>query len=425
MQKIMCLLLLLCSGIAFSQPADTLCNNRGQFLMFAAVAKKELKEQKCVLIDASSSYDSISADIRFQWNLGDGTTANGLKVKHCYNDFGTYQATLDILTNTGEILTHNEMVLDVFIKEPVKIDVVVHDTLQINESFTPHWEISKLFTYRPKRISFDYGDGQYGCENNLAHIYLKPGYYNIKMIMVLDHESGEVAIYSEKKVLVEGSNLDGTALHAYFDQYLDTPAVDYLNEPVQIYLLNKEHEILIKRELHPDDQFYLSVPDGQSGTLFIWRAHQAMRSIDISKDADSISNNYILNAVEQNMTTAPLSLKPLYFDLNEVTLNQRNKNSLKENIKLLKTFPSPVIKVGSYTHTGGMRGIAEKFAMDRSVYLSTEINNSLKNNVDIIVEPVDQNSKLLNTCFDNPLCGQEMKYLNGRSDLKIIAIGKD
>lgn len=426
MQKIMILFLLLCSGTAFGQLADTLCNNKDEFLMFAAEAKKALKEQKCVLIDASSSYDSISADIQFKWNLGDGNHATGLKVKHCYNDFGTYQATMDILTNTDEILTHNEMVLDIFIKEPVEITLMVPDTLQINEIFAPHWEVTTLFTYRQKQILFDFGDGHYGCEHHLEHMYKKPGHYTITMLMVLDHDDGEeVTVFTKKKVLIEGSNIDGKTLHAYFDQYLDTPAVDYLKEPVQVYLLDNQQESILKRELHPDDQIYLSVPNDKTATLFIWRAHQLMKPIDIPQGADSVSSDYILSKVEENMSIEPLYLKSMYFNLNEVTLNQRNKNLLKENIKLLNILPSPVIKVGSYTHTGGMRGIAEKFAMDRSMYLSAEIDNSIKENVEIIVEPVSQITTLLNTCFDNPQCGQEVKYLNGRSDLKIIAIGKD
>ena len=54
-----------------------------------------------VEFDASKSYDPDDDSLTFSWDFGDGTTAQGPKVKHGYKDIGIYKVTLSVKDDSG------------------------------------------------------------------------------------------------------------------------------------------------------------------------------------------------------------------------------------------------------------------------------------------------------------------------------------
>ena len=54
-----------------------------------------------VEFDASDSFDPDNDNLTYTWDLGDGQTAQGIKVKHAYNGIGLYKVVLTVKDDSG------------------------------------------------------------------------------------------------------------------------------------------------------------------------------------------------------------------------------------------------------------------------------------------------------------------------------------
>jgi hypothetical protein len=389
-------------------------------------AKKMLKEQKCVQIDVTASYDSAGAELVLRWDLGDGNQAQGFRVNHCYDNFGSYKAILSIFTKDGEMVSPNEMRLDVAIKEEATLVMTVPDTVLMDSLFMPVWTVSDLQSYKIEQTLFDFGDGVYSCGNSVGHSYSHPGFYNLRMLMILGAVDGEFYLAFEKKIFVKGYNVQGQLIAAYFNHWRNSVQVPYLNDPIRMSIVNAvDHQIMESKEIALDSHYCQFLPEGIEVWLFIWQGNSLLQPILISAIGDSSESfDLIHDALKKGLKAPPIVLDPVYFTLNEVNPNQRNKRILNKNIQVLQSLPGVAINIGSHSHSGGMRGIVGKFTDSRSEYIKGEIQKQLRNNISIFIDSPQNTESLINTCFDDPDCGRENIKLNGRSDFRIIAIGK-
>ncbi|MCM8784427.1 MAG: PKD domain-containing protein [Candidatus Omnitrophica bacterium] len=74
------------------------------------------------VFDASGSYDPEGDFLSYHWDFGDGTKAEGVRVKHTYTKLGTYNVTLTVRDNSG---TKCDSAVDSFMvnvsQEPVPV----------------------------------------------------------------------------------------------------------------------------------------------------------------------------------------------------------------------------------------------------------------------------------------------------------------
>lgn len=412
--------------VALTHSAGTDCNARHMFQRYYSLSKKTLYEQKCAQIDVTSSYDSSGAELQFHWDLGDGNRAEGFRVKHCYEDYGIYKAVMRILSADGGIISPNELVVDIAIKEEVSLFMDVPDTIALESRFSPAWTISDQKSYKIRQVFFDFGDGNYSCGDDAAYKYIQPGFYNLRMLAILDAADGEFYLGTGKTIFVEGYNIDGQILSGYFQKYCDSNMPAYLDEPVRISIVDaKSHMALHSRVVLADERYWQQMPEALEAWLYVWKGNMLMMPARISRPADSSGYiNRISEILGDQMKLPPLILSPLYFNRNKTRPEGINKRLYKDNIRILKSLPLATVAIGSYTYTGGMRRIAEKYARARSEALETGLRKYLGKKIDFQVDDPAEMKSLINTCFDEPGCGMENENLNGRSDLKIISIGK-
>jgi hypothetical protein len=416
-------IILLLMAIASRLYGGADCNAKEQFLKLYPQTSFELRQQKCVQIDVSASYDSAGVDVVFKWDLGDGATATGLKFRHCYEEFGLYFANLHILSIKGDTLSLNELTLEVMIKEAVQASLIIPDTLNFNQELMPKFSTSDLFTYKIEHTYFDFGDGNMVCRET-SHKYDIPGTYIVKMLLELSNEDGLFYLKAEKKIFVEGYNICKIQLTKYFEEHIPNP-INYLDEPIRYSLVRAIDQKVVYHTEFTDDLYCQFTPLGADHWLCIWKGSQLMQPCLIPAVQDSAESfKHIAELVGKNLNRPPLSLLPVFFSLNESKPDHKNRNVLKKNIKLLQSLPYVTLSIGSHTHTGGMRGISERYSIQRSSYLFSEIYGSVGDGVEIRIDDPNEVMSLINSCFDDPECGNENKLLNGRSDLKIVAIGK-
>jgi hypothetical protein len=407
-------------------PQSNNCNADYLFEKYYRNAKSFLKEQKCVRLDVTASYDSAGTEPLLRWEMGDGSKAQGFAVNHCYDAYGVYQAVMHVFTKEGELVSENELVLDVVIKEEVEVSFSCPDTISMDSLFAPAWKVSELSSYTVNKILFDFGDGSYSCHSGYSHRYSYPGLFTVKMLLVLSAADGEFYLAAEKQVFVKGFNIHGQLISDFFNRINDSLHIPYLIEPIRMSIVGmKDYELMDFREIAPDGQYLQYLPLGKDAWLYIWKGNLLLRPQSIAAANDSIESfEKISNALREVLGAPPLVLNPVYFKLNETVPIAKYKRILKQNIQILQSLPLATVRVGSHSHTGGMRGSTEKYADARSEYLAGKIRKRIGNKLLINIDSPKDTESLINTCFDDPDCGRVNTYFNGRSDFKIISVGK-
>jgi PKD domain/WD40-like Beta Propeller Repeat len=126
-------------------------------------------------------YDSIP--FLYLWRFGDGTTAEGSRVEHCYKGPGTYLVQLDVTNEVTKNVTVNEKsqtlvvedIVQPYISGPLTADAGIMITLSADSTNLPGWDISRYYW------SFD--DESIAIGKNVNKAYARPGVYSIQLIV--------------------------------------------------------------------------------------------------------------------------------------------------------------------------------------------------------------------------------------------------
>ncbi len=148
-------------------------------------------------------YDSMP--FRYEWRFGDGVTGTGRRVEHCFTGPGTYVIQLDVVNLVTQEVTLNEksdvlVVQDIeqpYISCPESAGAGVAVKFSADSTNLPGWDISRYY--------WNFDDETIAIGKEVEKRYLKPGIYNIQLIVSAKPEAGgtvrEACI--SKKILIE------------------------------------------------------------------------------------------------------------------------------------------------------------------------------------------------------------------------------
>jgi len=159
---------------------DNLYNFRSGFPDFEEC--KEVKNANfCYLIEEENIMDIGDLPLRYVWDLGDGNTAEGLSVKHCFENTGDYKVSLNIIdTLTG--LTYSEVsTLDLKIEMPKRGFFNAPDTLRIDQLAELNAMGDYLGEFDLDEWHWDLGDGNLEMGENSNYAYTEEGNYRLKL----------------------------------------------------------------------------------------------------------------------------------------------------------------------------------------------------------------------------------------------------
>jgi hypothetical protein len=136
----------------------------------------------------SSKFDTLP--FRYDWNFGDGEKASGVVVEHCYNGPGTYVVQLDIVNLITKEVSYNEKsdtlivtrIEQAYISGPDSIGAGQRIMLNADESNLPGWNITQYY--------WNFGDETIATGNRVDKTFLKPGLYNVQLIVSAEPEQG-------------------------------------------------------------------------------------------------------------------------------------------------------------------------------------------------------------------------------------------
>lgn len=120
---------------------------------------------------------------RYEWKFGDGTKAVGPVVEHCYEKPGAYLVQLDVVNLITKEVLYNEksdslIITDIeqpYITSPEVANAGQVLRLNADKTYLPGWNISQYY--------WNFGDETIQIGKEVDKAYLKPGIYNIQLIV--------------------------------------------------------------------------------------------------------------------------------------------------------------------------------------------------------------------------------------------------
>jgi len=132
-------------------------------------------------------YDTIP--FRYEWNFGDGNKGTGSSVVYCYPGPGTYVIRLDVVNLiTGEV-KYDEKIYNLEITDIEQPYISVADTVNAGRNVIFSAENTYLPGWKIGRYYWNFGDETVATGEKVNKTFLKPGTYNVQLIVTSEPES--------------------------------------------------------------------------------------------------------------------------------------------------------------------------------------------------------------------------------------------
>jgi len=142
----------------------------------------------CYRFTEENSVKFDSLPFRYDWKFGDGEQASGMVVEHCYSSPGTYIVQLDVINLITKEVSYNEKsdtlvvtkIIQPYISAPDSIKAGISVILNADETNLPGWKIAQYY--------WNFGDETIAVGNRIAKTFIKPGRYNVQLIVSTEPE---------------------------------------------------------------------------------------------------------------------------------------------------------------------------------------------------------------------------------------------
>lgn len=158
---------------------DNIYYFRRTFPTFAQADSLESMELCYTLYEASAeNYDTT--EFVCKWSFGDGDTAIGLEVEHCYPGVGTYDIELSVLDKTSgeEMFALAQYQLD--IRKPEQVGLLIPKHIKAGEPVTFVANTEGLPEFRPREFYWDMGNGDKVKGQSATTVFSKRGRYRVQ-----------------------------------------------------------------------------------------------------------------------------------------------------------------------------------------------------------------------------------------------------
>lgn len=127
---------------------------------------------------------------RYEWKFGDGNHAIGPLVEHCFNGPGTYTVQLDVVNLVTKEVTYNEKSETVVVTEIEQPYISAPDRIATDQKITLSADSTNLPGWKISRYYWNFGDETIAVGKEVPKSYLKPGTYNIQLIVSAEPDPG-------------------------------------------------------------------------------------------------------------------------------------------------------------------------------------------------------------------------------------------
>jgi len=133
-------------------------------------------------------YDTMP--FRYEWKFGDGNKGIGPVVEHCFKGPGTYTVQLDVVNLVTKEVTYNEKSETVVVTEIEQPYISAPDRIETNQKITLSADSTNLPGWKISQYYWNFGDETIAVGKEVPKNYIKPGTYNIQLIVTAEPEPG-------------------------------------------------------------------------------------------------------------------------------------------------------------------------------------------------------------------------------------------
>ncbi len=142
---------------------------------FSAQIKPSVQQMRAGQETEFAAENSVG-DIRsWKWNFGDGTEAEGPKVRHIFKKKGDYSVILTVSDGKEQVVTRQSLP----VLSSVQVDMEPLKGAVMAAQAAPF--AAKVMAGAPTQFLWDFGDGTTGTGQRVNHIFARPGIYQVRL----------------------------------------------------------------------------------------------------------------------------------------------------------------------------------------------------------------------------------------------------
>ncbi|MEX1240272.1 MAG: PKD domain-containing protein [Cyclobacteriaceae bacterium] len=380
---------------------------------------------KCLELDLSSeaAAENDSAKVyEYSWNFGDGNRKPGNKIEHCYQEFGSYQVTMDLIDVETNTVIRNEL------SSTLHLYPEIYPAIITNRENLPPTFVEFSFKYNdadnfePDRVYWRI-DGAYYEGTTITHSFPVAGVYLVEMGVEKNMDFlGTVAACSSTEVTIKESDVWSTEIMNFVKKereksnagpfaYSDVMCSIKANEGDRSGFFQVPlHTLMSKAILKVGHEYEIML---FSGSIFTEKKNL---------NTYGITGNDLYRALKDTISSflkRPLqSLPSARFEKNQ-TNQVADETTLKLLADMLLQYASLQVAVGSYMHSGSRMSKGIQTSVTRASVVKDMLVKYGVSPERISVESPEYHHALVNTCSALPDCDWENEKLNGKVELKI------
>jgi len=379
---------------------------------------------KCITLNVIP--DTQGIHFNYEWVMGDGAVKKGEKIEHCYDHFGTYVVSLNLIDPSNNNVIFNEVAKQVTLDSSLVpfIEIISKEVVTgIPIAFKYGMDIPS--NYEIAKAYWDFGDDEYSCDAKPVHVFNKPN-TEVKLMLIgkTDVDGFEVCV--SKKLALANYNIDGVNLRNIFDEKENKLSFKgrFLEDNVHYMLVEKGDKV---EEYHQmeiiEDKYTLLLNPERDYTMYAWKGNLFTESVSFSTaGVDGEALNFMLKqALDKLFASEPLHFENITF-INNKTNELVDGLPFDANVKLLNDYKNLKIEVGFYTHTKGRPDANLKISNKRADYIKNRLISEGISENRITMVTAETNYSLLNSCYGIANCDMEDESLNLKANFKIISI---
>jgi outer membrane protein OmpA-like peptidoglycan-associated protein len=354
---------------------------------------KPIKENSfCYLIEEEKIMDIDSLPLRYVWDLGDGNKAEGLKIKHCFTELGTYDVSLSIVDTITGLIYADVSELQIQIDMPDRAYFSIPDTVHANELISLQADDQYLSAFDEDEWFWSMGDGNDERGEDLEYSYKAPGKYRLELggLTLPDNQGdrSETCVYKDiivvekerrianfedprfrtknLKAAIEGKRLannDNAENSTYFVELLRSEDRVPFNSPLFLGI-----EEAITERFIPDDKVYTyNVGEGKSMSqvydVFKSLSNSGFENMRVKGEKVATvfkQTTKIGTFIAKDDTTALNNefkkLQDIKFEYDSHEILKESYDNLDYIVAMLKVEPSYKVSIKAHTdNVGGYR----------------------------------------------------------------------
>ena len=379
---------------------------------------------KCLELDLTSELveekDSTKL-YEYSWDFGDRQRVQGTRIEHCYEEFGTYQVTMDLLDMESNTVIRNELSATVHLYPEVYPSIDIHPDNQAPSFFGFSSAYNEVDKFVPDRVYWRI-DGAFYEGNSIVHPFPVAGVYLVEMAVEKDMGFlGTVTACATREVTIKDSDVWTKSMRDAIElSRTRSQTGPFATDEIFCRITDRSSPENISTIVGLDALMTrVQLEEGKVYDVLLFSGNLLTDQIRFSTHGLSGNNLYIaLKDTVMSYFNRPLTeLKALR--------NGEGSTLIADTLELMKTVSTlrqhPYLKVaiGSYMHTGSRisKGLAASLSRSAAVK-KTLVRMGIPEDRITIASP-EYNPALINTCSGLPGCDREDKELNGKIEFKI------